>query len=280
MFTANVKAFADRLKSSLEQVGLNFVLYEVPTIHSSISAKGTNDITFCKANFIHFIHSEYQLPVLYVDADIVFRNMPQKVFQLARERVSFASYNWFADVATDAYVPVTVVSNGISLKNRFYRFSHAIDLFDPTQLLVSGASQYYTPDAEPLLRGWLDMISRFPQAADDELLDFTYNFVIRKNVIRTFWWTKDYCRYAWWIDVRPVIDHPQIPGSNIPRSFKFFAGRERYKPEGIQVRPSQSPFPRDCLIDTTEKCLLRLNGHGAAVVIGRFTTELWVAEDR
>jgi hypothetical protein len=279
MFTADIRLLADRLKASLERVGLNFVLYEVPTIHSSISTKGSSDVTFCKPNLIHFVHSVYGMPVLYVDADVVFRDRPDKVFQFARQRTDFACYNWLADNATDAYVPATVALNGSPTKNRFYRFSHSIDLFDPTQLMASGASQYYTQSAEPLLRHWLDAITLYPQAADDELLDFSYNFSIQKNSIRAFWWTMDYCRISWWINVRPIIDHPQAPGGGGPRSFKFYTGRERFKQDSLQVRPAQGPFPRDCLIDTKEKRLFRVTDRGTVVSAGLFDTELWVGAE-
>ena len=280
MFTRNIENLAKRLKTSLERVGLNFVLYEVPTIHSSISAKGTSDIAFCKPNFIHFVHTEFHLPVLYVDADMIFRDSPQKIFQIARGNVDFASYNWLADAATDAYVPAAVVIDGISSKDRYYRFSHSVDLYDSTQLLASGATQYYSPDAEPLLRGWLDAISRFPQAADDEVLDYTFNLVVQKERIRTHWWTKDYCRYAWWINVQPIIDHPQNPGRASPVPFRSLAGRERFKPDTIQRRTPQGAFPRDCLIDTRKKRLLRLDPLRGVIEIGRFTDELWIGESR
>ena len=44
MFTANVRDRADRLRASLEKAGLNYALYEVPSVHRSISTKGGDDI--------------------------------------------------------------------------------------------------------------------------------------------------------------------------------------------------------------------------------------------
>jgi hypothetical protein len=168
----------------------------------------------------------------------------------------------------------------IPLKNKLYRFSHAIDLFDPTQLFSSGAVLYYTPDAWPLLQGWLSAIDKFPNVDDDPLLDYTYNFVIEKNLIRASWWDKDYCRYSWWIHVRPVIDHPQFPATDNPMTnFKSVAGYERFKPDSIKHRQSEAPFPRDCLIDTTAKCLRRSYSRDRAIVVGRFTTDLWIEPD-
>ena len=156
------------------------MLYQVPTVHCSISIRGSNDITFCKPNFIEHVQNEQRAPVLYVDADTIFREPPLKVQQATEEHVDFASYNWLADAANPAYMPVNVTFNGVPENNRFYRFSHAIDVIDPTQLIVSGAVQYYTPDARPLLQAWLDTIDRFPNVDDDELLDYAYNFIIDK----------------------------------------------------------------------------------------------------
>jgi hypothetical protein len=277
MFTANVRPLADRLKFSLEKLQLNFVLYEVPTIHCSISTKGTDDITFCKPNFIRFVLSEHHSPILYVDADVVFRRMPDKVLEFVTQRIDFAAYNWLADAATDAYMPQTVACNGVSFSNRFYGFSHSVDDLDPAQLIVSGAVQYYASGADPLLRHWLETINRFPRVMDDQVLDYTYNFVLRKRTLRTSWLPKGYCRYPWWIHVQPVLDHPEFPTIPDPtRTFKFASGIERFNLESTRVCRSAGPFPRDCLIDTYEKCLIRTDRGGAPVAVHRFATELWI----
>ena len=279
MFTDSVSKFADRLKNSLEKIGLNYVLFEVPCVHSSISYKGTKDVAFSKPNFIHFVQDKYRLPVLYVDADMVFREMPHQVFQFAQERIDFAAYNWLADLLTDAYIPIPLTINGTQCKNRFYRFSHSIDLYDPTQLMVSGCSQYYSLDAEHLLRKWLEGIDAFPDVADDELLDFAYNFSINKNSIKTFWWTKEYSRYAWWITVRPIIDHPQFPVIARTRDFFSVTGKQRFTPQYTQTLCPRGPFRRDCLIDTKEKKLVRFSQQTGPIVIGRFDSELWIVND-
>jgi hypothetical protein len=276
MFTKNIAHHADRLKSSLEKVELNFVIWEVPAIHTSISAKGTNDIAFCKPNFIYSMLDEHNLPVLYVDADMIFRDVPLKPFELSKLNSHFACYNWLADADNDAYVPIPVRIDGALFTDRFYRFSHSVDMLDETQLIVSGASQYYSPDARPLLQTWLAAINSFPHAADDELLDFVYNFQLAKDRIGAHWWGKEYCRCRWWINTRPVIDHPEIPGGNPPRSLKPLIGRERYNPGSTQPRMARNGFPRDCIIDVKEKCLLRPNGRGGFTLHGRFGNDLWI----
>lgn len=277
MFTSDLSNYAERLRLSLEKFGLDFVLYEVPTVHYSISSKGSFDLSYSKPNFINYVLNEFRIPVLYIDVDVVFRDLPKEIFTLASTGVDFGCYNWLNDRSSDAYVPASALINGISFKRRFYRFSHSVDLFDPSQLIVSGVSQFYSPNATVLLHRWLDAIACWPQVADDELLDFAYNFWDERSAIRAHWWGKSYSRYPWWIHVRPIIDHPDMPSPQGPaRTFKSAAGRERFKSDGILALPSQSLFPRDCIIDTKERLLLKIKGQGEIEVVGRFTDELWV----
>jgi hypothetical protein len=153
-------------------------------------------------------------------------------------------------------------------------------MFDPTQLLISGSAQYHTPETQPLLKAWLDTIGRFPNVADNQSLDYAYNFVVDKNLIRAYWLSKDYCRYPGWIYVRPVIDHPQVSTKGGPsRDFRNVTGHYSFRKDSITFQPPQAPFPRDCLIDTWEKRLLRVDDRSyppAVAVVGRFTTKLWI----
>jgi hypothetical protein len=277
MFTGNRREHADRLKNSLETLALPFVIYEVPAVHRSISKAGTDDIAFCKPNFINDVLQQYGVPVLYVDADVIFRDRPTRVYDLKAENIGFAVYNWFGDVANDGYAPVEVIIDGERVSDRIYEFSHSIDVYDPTQLVVSGASQYYTPDARPLLQDWLGAIAQLPNVADDELLDYTYNCIFQKTLIHAYWWPKEYCRYPWWIHAKPIIDHPQPPAEfDASRQFKTVTGQERFKTGSLRTRPAQGPFPRDCMIDTQEKVLFRANENGVEVV-DRINTDLWIS---
>jgi hypothetical protein len=245
MFTANLMPFADRLRASLEQFDLPFVLREVPMVHRSISPRGSGDINYCKPAFIERMLNEHG-SVLYVDADVVFRAPPSEILRAAKEGVHFASYNWLADDATDAYLPIPMT--------QFYRFSHSVDSFDPSQLVVSGPVQFYSGKALPLLRAWLDTIRRFPNVTDDESLDYAFNFMIERDQMHTRWLGKEYCRYPWWPHIRPVIDHPEFPATADPRrTFNAATGHERFDTSRVEIRPSRAPFPRDRLIDMQDK---------------------------
>jgi hypothetical protein len=229
MFTASVRDRADRLKASLESTILNYVLYQVPSVHRSISANGSDDIALCKPNFIHRILEEMRRSVLYLDADTVI-------------------YNWYADPATDRYKPLRAEYDGVETNNRFYKFSLAVDMFDPNQLVCSGAVQYYanTAGARNLLRSWLAAIHRYPDVADDESLDATFNFPTTAPVT-TAWLEKEYCRYPWWIHIRPVIDHPDGPAavdhSRSARS-SFWSARSSFP--WVRSIPSSGSETTDC----------------------------------
>lgn len=280
MFTEDIRHIAARLEASLELTNLNYALYQVPSIHRSISTKGNDDIAYCKPNFIHQVMMDLQRPVLYLDADVIVRALPTKILQVARSGADFAIYNWIADLANDAYVPVRVHVNGGQISNRFYQFSHSIDLYDPGQLICSGAVQYYnsTVGARHILACWLNAIEQYPNVADDELLDYTFNFLVAAERAKATWLDKAHCRYPWWIHVRPIIDHPEMPAAgSASRSFSKVAGRERFNATRVKRNPPQGPFPRNCLIDVKEKCLLRMAGQ-SAVPVGTFENELWLAD--
>jgi hypothetical protein len=282
MFTASVRDRADRLKASLEKVGLNYALYQVPSVHRGISSKGGDDIAFCKPNFIHHVMQGLQRPVMYLDADIVVREFPSKILEIARSGTDFAIYNWFADPASDRYELVGVPVNGVANKDRFYRFTYGMDLSDPSQLLCSGAVQFYgnSEGARHLLASWLGAIEQYPGVADDELLDYAFNLLVPAGRVKIAWLDKAYCRYYWWIHVRPIIDHPDFPALEDPsRAFVRAAGRERVDVARLKRRPPQGPFPRDCLIDVKEKRLYRIVG-ATAVLIGTFDTKLWLVDSR
>jgi hypothetical protein len=275
MFTADLRGSADRLLRSVKKFNLNHSFYQVPTVHKGISIKGSNDIAFCKPNFIRAALDHFRKPVLYVDADVIFKQSPVKIAEVSNSGVDFAIYNWLADASTDAYVPVKI-------KNKppkgFYRFSHSIDWLDDSQLLCSGAVQYYdnSAGARRMLETWLASIKRFPEVVDDELLDYSFNFELSEP-ISTYWLGKEFCRYAFWILTQPIIDHPDMPAFDADerRFFKFASGgRDRFRQtkNGPRALP---PFPRDCIIDTKNKTVL-VNVGGQLVPRYKFDMELWI----
>jgi hypothetical protein len=265
MFTPSHRDLATRLAASLERFGLPFAIYEVPSVHRSISVRGNDDPACTKANFISFVLDEFRVPVLYVDSDCVFRALPKRIQALVADGCDFAIYNWLADEHTDAFKPC-VISNtpppAGSDRPRYYQFSHSVDWFSPDQLLCSGAVQFYstTAAARDLLAAWHGVIREFPGVPDDECLDYAFNF--RRSTtqrIQAFWFDKSYARYLFWIYARPVIDHPQMPAVNDQAATKIdvLAGTPRWKKDHAEIRADGRLFPRDAVIDAEQRLVLR-----------------------
>jgi hypothetical protein len=266
MFTADMTAFAERLKASLELFGLNYALYRVPTVHRSISSRGSDDFNFCKPAFIERMLTRHAMPILYLDADTVVCAPPDKIKRMvSRGGADFAVYNWFADDANAAYAAIPYAGSN----NRFYVFSHSINIFDPQQLCASGAVQFYTNNARPLLHAWRATIVRHPNVADDKSLDFSFNLALRRQSVRAQWLGKDYCRYAFWPHVRPVIDHPQLTHTEE----RHFPG-ERAEGSRVSRLPTRELFPRNLIFDSETKNLLRTTPAGP-VVVGTFNCDFW-----
>ncbi len=264
-----------RAAASCRAHGLPLALYEVPTVHCSISRRGSDDLRYTKANFIKFLFERHGRSVLYVDVDCVINQHPVRIDQLLADNVDFAIFNWLAEEHTEAYVRANVEPQG-----RFYRFSHSIDSHSDTQLLCSGAVQWYqdTPGTRALLDAWQDVQQRAPGSADDKCLDLAFNNRgPGAPPLKSVWLEKRYARYAWWIYERPVIDHPEWPSSGqgfVP--LHELNGRPR-----IDVQKPRHPtvpyvFPKDCLIDSETRTLLRLRD-GVWQPVGSFSTPLWLS---
>jgi hypothetical protein len=246
-------------------LGLPFAIYEVPTVHRSISVRGNDDPAYTKANFISFVLDEFQTPVLYVDCDCVFRAPPKRLEALVAEGCDFAIYNWLADEHTDTFKPCNVLGSPASDgsdRHRFYQFRHSIDQFAPEQLICSGAVQFYstTTAARDMLTAWYETIREFPGVPDDECLDYAFNF--RRSMaqrVRAFWFDKSYARYLFWIYARPVIDHPQFPTLRDQAAPKIdiLIGAPRWKQDHAEIRADGRLFPRDAVIDVEQRLILR-----------------------
>lgn len=260
MFTDAYRKDAERLAASCEKFGLQYAIHEVPTVHRSISPRGSEDLSFTKANFIHHLLAVHSKPILYVDADCEFVSEPVLMDELVRSCCDFAVYNWLADEHTDTFYPVElgVGPDGPPIKNRFYRFNHSCDWYTTSELMCSGAVQFYASSdaARLLLSEWHHTIAAFPASADDVCLSFTFNNLgARSDALKVHWLPKAYLRCCWWIYVKPVINHPATPLQRKPTEPYFAdindpAGRKTLYLSSAEVRTGNRLFPRDCIIDT------------------------------
>jgi len=275
MMTPSHAHLGERLRESCRAHGLTLALYEVPAVHRSISRRGADDLRFTKANFVKFLFERYGWPVLYLDADCVIRQPTDRIGQLLAENVDFAIYNWLADEHTEAYVHADIEPRG-----RYYRFSHSIDQKSDSQLLCSGAVQWYnnTAAARALLDAWQEVQQCAPGSADDKCLDLAFNNLAPHSpLLKAVWLEKRYARYAWWIYERPVIDHPDMP--TLTQDFiplNEMNGRPRIASQELRQQTVAYMFPKECLIDTETRTLLRLRD-GVWRTVGSFSTPLWLA---
>jgi len=135
MFTDTYSEKAARLAASCEKFGLPYEFHEVPSVHCSISAHGTADPSFTKANFIHHLLKMHNRPVLYLDADCEVVARPDLISELVRSGCDFAVYNWLADEYTDMFKPIKVdMPNSITAENRFFRFAGTTRRYSTSQL--------------------------------------------------------------------------------------------------------------------------------------------------
>jgi hypothetical protein len=283
MMTPSHAHFGERLSESCRRFSLPLALFEIPTVHRSISLNGSDDLKYTKPNFVHFLLQRYGRPVLYVDVDCVIAQRPAAVDRLCDANTDFAIFNWLAARHTEAYVPADVSRwkclAEVSSASRFYRFSHSIDHFSDTQLLCSGAVQWYNGSdrARRLLDQWQSVIEGSPRSADDKCLDHAFNNSSPSNCgLKVEWLAKRYARYAWWIYEQPVLDHPEMPSSGGGFApLVELDGKPRIRETALRLDRVDYVFPKDCLIDTELRTLMRLR-EGVWHTVGPVTVPLWL----
>ena len=106
MFTAAYADKAERLAASCRKFNLSYVIHEVPSVHRSMSARGTEDLAYTKANFIRNLIKSHRKSILYLDADCEFVAAPELISELVRSACDFAIYNGFDDKYADRFLPV------------------------------------------------------------------------------------------------------------------------------------------------------------------------------
>jgi hypothetical protein len=270
MFTSGFRHRAQRLAASLEKFGLAHSLFEVEEVHRSISVKGEGDLSVSKPRFIRFLLERFCRPVLYVDADMVLRRDPRRIVVLARKGYDFAIYNWLSDPMNDAWRPEPGTD--------FWKFYFRVDLTSKSQLMASGAVQFWnaTASAFKLLSEWEEALRLYPLSEDDQCLDFAFNHGDRSN-LKYCWLPKSYCRYAFWIYVEPVIDHPAFPA---PAGAEFHQlGSERFDRAKLLRTDKKQPFPRQALINVASKQLLMPDRQGRYAPSGPLSRLLYLAHD-
>jgi len=260
MYTPSYSNLALRLLNSVKQFeNLDFVLFEIPTIHKSISPKGSDNTDFCKPNFIAHCLSTFKRPILYLDCDVVVKKNPVLIEEIVKSKsIDFSIFNWLNDQDNAAYIPHKITRDNDETTT-IYHFSHSIDYQSADQLICSGAVQFWN-NSEPsfkLLSYWKSIIEKSHGAQDDHCLDYAFNNF--QGRINTRWLTKSYARYAWWIFDEPIIDHPQIPyGGDGFKNLNPNDGTQRIYTDRLVEKRCGTNMPRGFVLNVNSNGIYRI----------------------
>ena len=281
MFTPDYAALAERLVDSLQRLALAHAIFEVPTVHRSISSRGSEDPTYTKANFLWHVLTSIRGTVLYLDVDCVVRKTPELIARLACDGHDLATVNWLGPDRNDAYVPAPLPGNAEpdGAPPRYYQHAYHVDAVTDEQLLCSGAVQLWgdTEAARGLLQAWFSTIMAHPGVPDDECMNFTFNNPVGRwrAALRPYWLPKSYARYPWWIFDEPIIDHPDIPYQGAWRDVADPLGRRSFYPERAPTRTTAPFIPRDCVIDVQTGALFQLDRQRLVPTGQCWTRPIW-----
>lgn len=233
--TPSHQGMANRLMGSVKKLGLPFCSLQVPTIHRSVSPKGSDDVRYCKANLIAHILNDKRRPILYVDSDCIIESYPFLIEYLSAEAYDFAIFNWLNLESNQAYMK----DESEGANSQTYKFSHSIEYISRTQLICSGAVQYWSNSdiSERLLSGWMSCVKSNPNCPDDHSLDYAFNNFDETAPMKSYWLPKAYARYAWWVFDKPVINHPDYPNPGVDFTpLTVFNGKPRVHMEQLSPR--------------------------------------------
>jgi len=216
MYSSEYLNKAEILAVSLKKFNLPFALFQVPSVHESISLKGSKNLAYTKPNFILNLIKKIDCPIIYIDSDCEILQNP--ILFSKYLKYDFGIYNRLQSEDNSAYAP-------FELKGKiYYAFSHSFNFQSEDQLISSGAVQFWsnTELSKFLLLEWHKTIFENPLIPDDQSLDFTFNFKInsKKTDLKFFFLPKNYARYAFWIFDKPIINHCDFPSAHNRPEFK------------------------------------------------------------
>jgi hypothetical protein len=275
IFTSNYANKALKLEASLNKFGMPYALYEIPSIHSSISHHGSASPPFNKPQFIMAMLDKYKYLILYLDVDCEIERNPTLITQIIQKGRDFGIFNWLSRERNDAYGPVNLPDYE---NNRFYTYTHGVNFLDEAQLRCSGAVQFWgnTLQAKNLLNQWNQTVEENPNTADDISLDFAYNNNVERDLIRPFWLPKSYARYAFWIFDKPIINHPDMPdGGGQFHQIKLKEGEVLVDERGLQRKPEIFYIPQNMFLDRLKNEIVEFQ-FGIPVRIKRNTIPTYI----
>jgi hypothetical protein len=127
------------------------------------------------------------------------------------------------------------------------------------------------------LEYWQRALEQNPLSSDDDCLDFAYNNLPHESVpLKPVWLNKSYLRMPWWPHVKPVILHPLLPNVRVKKSPRNIINKQRrFYPEKCQKKKDVLYFPRDCIIDTETREILKVEG-SEIIDVQSIQVEFWI----
>jgi hypothetical protein len=170
------ETLVERLRRRCARLGIRFdaIRIAAPDYQTGISLKPI---------VIDYMLSKWNVPVFYVDCDMVLHKYPR---MLSHTSFDFMAFNWYSDC-------------------------RATSIFDWHTLFSSGGLLFFntTDVARRLLRLWKWSVLLDIQKADDRMLDMC--FLKLKYQLKYYWFPVEYCyipRYMRLPDRRIIISHP------------------------------------------------------------------------
>lgn len=167
----------ERLRDQCARLGIRFdaIRLVAPDYQTGISLKPI---------VIEYMLSKWNMPVLYIDCDMVLHKFPR---MLTYSSFDFMAFNWYTDL-------------------------RATSNFDWHTLFSSGGVLFFntTTVAYRLLQLWKWSVLMDTQKADDRVLDLC--FLKIKDQIKYYWFPVEYCYIPIYMQTIPhrhiVISHP------------------------------------------------------------------------
>ena len=227
--TQNLKAKADTLRRSLQQFGMPHTFQEVSTVHPTLSARGVGGPEITKPNFIHAMLDRHQLPVLYMDCDLVVVDEPVHVQEALRGGYDWGICNFLAAETFAVHNPLPGESTRYSLTVN----CDGVRFLTREQLHSNGAINFWSnkDGARKVLRRWHQELVFYANAisfqvtsdpakgvgvwtvAEDQVLDWLWNnrsklYQGELLDVKPYWLPLSYARMPIWSFVAPIVDHP------------------------------------------------------------------------
>ena len=279
-FTKNLEEKAKRLIASLDFLKLNYKIYKIPEIHTTSNLKGSVNSEYSLPKFILNVIEKYNMPILFVDADMVFHQYPVEIINF-KKKIDFAAYNWFFDRNNAGYFPLPIknLEQFQYLKERFYIYSHSVDYLSSSQLFSSSPVLFFSNslNSKELLLDWLNNIKVYNNCVIDKLLDYTFNITFKfKQKLNTYWLDKSYCRFKFFIFSNPIINHPDELTNRVDTSHgqSDVGGNLRWDLKELVPRESIK-FPKEYFIDVKNKAFFKLVDR-KLTFIEKFSEELFL----